>query len=934
MELRIIYSNARSIIGKINELKALAVEANPSIIAITEAWTNANIDNSFLEILGYKLVIRKDRSDTSDGKGGGILVYAKKEIDCHEIDSPLDVIQLASLRIRVEDNNFDLHVVYRPPKCSDENNVKLNDFIKGVRPNTILIGDFNYPDVDWELMSCNLGPGADFIDAVCESYLTQHVEFATHERGNILDLVLSNIPNRVQSVSEHGKIGNSDHFVICAEIEAAVPAAPPKRTTWNYAKAKFADMRNELLSKRWNDLMCNDVNLDWMVFKEIFFECCNKFIPKKSVRESIRPAWLKQDTLRLVRQKRAAWKRYRLSQNQEDFASFKELEKRVKKAVKNSKHNYERKIAKNAKSNPKQFYAYLNTKKQNRVHLGPIKDESGELQYEDLAKAQILNNHYSKVFTTESDELPDICPQIECQVMPEINFARSEIEDILKQLKDTGSSGPDEINQKILKTVAAEVSLPLALLFAKSMRLSNIPDDWKNANVIPIFKKGSKVEPGNYRPISLTSVVVKVMERLLKERIIKHLLSNNLMKPSQHGFLPKRSTTTNLVTYIDFLTNELDKGQPVDVLYLDFAKAFDKVPHKRLIQKLKWYRLDMKVIQWIEAWLRDRKQRVIVNGVPSDWADVISSVIQGSVLGPILFTIYINDVDICLHPHVGFISKFADDTKVAKVINDESSAFEMQAIINNLGNWSRQWEMKFNLEKCCILHFGFNNQKYQYTMNGAVLQSESQQKDLGIIITDSCKPSEQCAAAAKKANQVLGRINRAFSCYTKDIMLQIYKVFVRPHLEYAVSAWSPWLKKDIEALEKIQRRATRRVSDIRGNYPERLEQLDLTTLEERRSRGDAIETYKYLHRIWNIDSSALFTLVDPERPLTRQQQSFMPLIVPRARLDIRKYAFSVRSAKLWNEIPSETREASSLNIFKNMYDRNDHNSSQSNDSFD
>ena len=237
------------------------------------------------------------------------------------------------------------------------------------------------------------------------------------------------------------------------------------------------------------------------------------------------------------------------------------------------------------------------------------------------------------------------------------------------------------------------------------------------------------------------------------------------MKSSQHGFLPKRSTTTNLVTYTDFLTNELDKGHPVDVLYLDFAKAFDKVPHKRLIQKLKWYRLDMKLIQWIEAWLRDRKQRVIVNGVPSEWADVISSVIQGSVLGPILFTIYINDVDICLHPHVGFISKFADDTKVAKVVKDDSAAFEMQAIINNLGNWSRQWEMKFNLEKCCILHFGFNNQKFQYTMNGAVLQSESQQKDLGIIITDSCKPSDQCAAAAKKANQVLGRINRAFSCY-------------------------------------------------------------------------------------------------------------------------------------------------------------------------
>ena len=332
--------------------------------------------------------------------------------------------------------------------------------------------------------------------------------------------------------------------------------------------------------------------------------------------------------------------------------------------------------------------------------------------------------------------------------------------------------------------MAKEISLPLALLFNKSMHSSKVPADWKNANVIPIYKKGSKVEPANYRPISLTSVIVKVMERTLKERMMNHLLTNNLIKASQHGFLPKKSTATNLVAYLDYVSKELDKGQPVDVLYLDFAKAFDKVPHKRLIQKLKWYKLNIKLVKWIEAWLFERKQRVIVNGVPSDWIDVISSVVQGSVLGPILFTIYINDIDMCLQQYEGFISKFADDTKLAKVVNNECSALEMQVIIKNLEDWSSKWGMKFNVEKCSFLHFGFNNQKFQYSMNGNAVSSEPQQRDLGIIISDSCNPSDQCAAAAKKANQVLGRINRAFTCYTKDIMLQIYKVFVRPHLEY------------------------------------------------------------------------------------------------------------------------------------------------------
>ena len=221
------------------------------------------------------------------------------------------------------------------------------------------------------------------------------------------------------------------------------------------------------------------------------------------------------------------------------------------------------------------------------------------------------------------------------------------------------------------------------------------------------------------------------------------------------------------------------------------------MPHKRLIQKLKCLNVNFELVKWIEAWLSDRKQRVIVNGVASDCVDVVSSVVQGSVLGPILFTIYINDIDECLQQYDGFISKFADDTKVAKVVNDSNAALEMQSIVTGLQSWSHTWGMKFNVDKCCILHFGNRNPNFQYKMNEAIIPTEIIQKDLGVLISDSCQPSEHCAMAAKKANQVIGRINRSFSCYTKDIMLQIYKVFMRPH---AVSAWSPWLRKDIHTL--------------------------------------------------------------------------------------------------------------------------------------
>ena len=351
--------------------------------------------------------------------------------------------------------------------------------------------------------------------------------------------------------------------------------------------------------------------------------------------------------------------------------------------------------------------------------------------------------------------------------------------------------------------MAEEVCEPLSLLFNKSMRSGAVPEDWKKVNVVPVYKSGSKKEPSNYCPITLTSVIVRIMERIIKQKMLLHMKTNKLINPSQHGFLPKKSTSTNLVAYLDYITKKLDEDQPVDVLYLDFSKAFDVVPHQRLIQKLKCYNFSSEVIAWIAAWLKNRKQRVQVNGEYSQWRDVISSVVQGSVLGPILFVIYINDIDTCISETEGIMPKFADDTKVAKVVKDEQSAKEMQEVINKLESWSDKWGMHFNVKKCCIVHFGQKNAKHVYKMNGQALESVSVQRDLGVSITNNCLPGNQCALAAKKANQVLGQINRSFSVKTKDVMLQIYKVFVRPHLEYAATAWSPWLKNDIDALEKI-----------------------------------------------------------------------------------------------------------------------------------
>ena len=238
------------------------------------------------------------------------------------------------------------------------------------------------------------------------------------------------------------------------------------------------------------------------------------------------------------------------------------------------------------------------------------------------------------------------------------------------------------------------------------MEEGGVPAIWRLVNVCPIFKKGAKGDPANYRPVSLTCVVGKVMESILRDRIVEHLERNSLIRPSQHGFMAGRSTATNLLVYMEALTKLMDESHAVDVLYLDFAKAFDKVPHRRLLEKCRGLGLDGKVLEWVRVWLEGRKQRVVLNGEASEWADVLSGVPQGSVLGPTLFLIFINDIDRAMDVTSSVLLKFADDTKVARVVESQEQQAELQKTIDRLVEWSGEWQMLFNSDKCHILHLG------------------------------------------------------------------------------------------------------------------------------------------------------------------------------------------------------------------------------------
>ena len=508
------------------------------------------------------------------------------------------------------------------------------------------------------------------------------------------------------------------------------------------------------------------------------------------------------------------WRVYRRTGNDASYKNYKEALNQATTEIRNSNRSYEKKLAGNIKYDSKSFYAYVRSKQKVQNKVGPLEDSAGNIVSDGLLMAENLNQFFSSVFTLEEvGSLP----------IPETKFKKTEADDYLgmlvvtpemvankiKAMKDNKSPGVDGIPPKLLLETVEQISIPLAKVFNLSLNEGVVPFEWKEANIIPLFKKGSRNKVENYRPVSLTSVICKLLEKLIKDHMADFLVKHKLINPSQHGFLKARSCLTNMLCFFEDVTKWIDEGSPVDIIYLDFQKAFDKVPHQRLLLKLKSHGMGEGIIRWIEKWLTtDRRQRVVVEGEASNWKSVQSGVPQGSVLGHLQFLIYINDLDDDITSKV---LKFADDTKLFRKIKQNGDYEHLQDDLDKLIKWSEKWQMLFNFSKCKCLHTGHRNEDVHYTMGGRVLSTTTTEKDLGVIISADMKVSEQCAKAASKGNQMLGLIRRTITYKEKELILPLYKTIVRPHLEYCIQAWRPYHKKDIDILERVQRRATKMI---------------------------------------------------------------------------------------------------------------------------
>lgn len=713
-----LYTNARSVVNKRDELELYLTEEKPDIVAITETWLNNDIEDSELNAAGYA-VVRKDREKGDKTKGGGVLILVKTE---HVVTTRSDIRgdkfeESVWCNVGSGANKILIGCCYRAPNSGQESDKDLIELLKVVsQENVVVMGDFNFPDIKWNCEE-QLDDSHFFLKCLNDNFMHQKVTKAT--RGdNILDLILVTNENIVEDIKIGEPLACSDHNILRFDIKInGEKRCRAKRVIYDYFKADYSHIRHQVRERNRarQEIESDDVETAWEEFKSVLTSIRDKDI-KQRVAKNGNCCWMTRKVIQMRRAKVKAWRKYRDSNgNAQMYNDYKAKLTTANKAVREAKKDFERKLAQDIKKNSKSFFKYVNGKRNVGNPVGPIRDEGGDLETEDGRCANILNNYFGKVFTREDCiSIPEPVKYFKENIEEELKVFDITVDEVEKKLADLNvnkSPGSDGLHPKLLFELRKEIAMPLTSIYNKSIKQGIVPGDWKYAEVTPIFKKGNKNEVSNYRPVSLTSISCKVLESLIKDRIVIHCEKFKLIRDSQHGFVKGKSCLTNLIDFFEEVTKELDNGKSVDVIYLDFAKAFDKVPHKRLLKKIEAHGIGGKLLGWIENWLTGRTQAVRLNGTLSEIVDVISGVPQGSVLGPLLFTIFINDIDEGI---LSKLNKFADDSKLCRGIQNNEDRDLLSLDLEKLYKWSVDWQMMFNVDKCVVVHLGNNNEQEKY----------------------------------------------------------------------------------------------------------------------------------------------------------------------------------------------------------------------------
>lgn len=921
-----------SIINKLSMLSDLLVEHSLDLFGVAETWLLPDVPDSFVSISQYNIV----RADTQcNTRKHGVCIYIKNSLNF----VPLEVNCTNTCAIYLLDLNLYVVIVYRPPSNSNSENLALVDFLLDFCPTkeVLLMGDFNLPNILWRLsepMSASYPPlHQQFVDCFLSLGLYQWVKSPTFiHSGSTLDLILTSEDDRVGDVETLPNLPSCGHCPLILQYYFQtgrhITSFHQVKHAWH--RGKYIRINSLLQDIDW-EFEFTDCSCDQMFSKlrAVLSSLTNLYVPVAHGRASHHcprpPASLKA-------RRKNAWIKYKSSRTTfgrnsqiaiADLDHFNAINNRFRNYHIYAQIDYESSLSSKVKSAPKLIHQYIRSKKVGAPSVGPLKSNSGRLTADCGEMAELFATKFSQVYTTHelSAPLPHqrLAPG---EILTNIDISIDDVRNVISSLESDSSMGPDGIHPCLLKSCTNLIS-PLHMIFKQSLREGRLPANWKRSTIVPIFKKGSRHIPLNYRPISLTSVCCKSLEKLIAKGLYEYLESHNALSSDQFGFRRGRTVDDQLLLVYNDVTSWVDSGYVVDIVLFDFSKAFDVVCHTTLVTKLKQLGIGGRLLDWISDFLIGRSMSVSVSGISSTPRPVHSGVPQGSVLGPLLFLIYVNYIPSYIKTKCKF---FADDLKLYMKIRHDNSlpqAQDLSAVqrdIDSVHRVASSWGLNFNPAKCALLrcHRGTVDWlaagalQYYHLENSDLNLTESH-KDLGILIDNSLKFHAHIKTTVGKTAGLATNLLRTTHCRSAEFMMTIFKTHIRPVLEFGSPVWNTGYIGDLKLLESVQRRWTKHIDGLSDqSYADRLKTLNLYSVQGRLLRADLIKCWKIFNNASSISPQDLFCA--NALSITRGHRH--KIAKPHTSTECRRRFFSVRVIDHWNTLPDSVVSASSVNAFK------------------
>ena len=713
------------------------------------------------------------------------------------------------------------------------------------------------------MVQCPIGdPAVDIAQALGYLKLYQHNKIP-NDRNVLLDLIFSNVRELDVIRASDPLLDPSLHHIgyecLLHHVgESGSSSLAYEEFFYDFSNGDYFELNNFLASIDWNDcLRGKDINIATNMLYDILSTGIAYFVPLKKFRTSTFPKWFSPELKRLTMEKKIVHSLYIESMSDCHYTRFSTLRAQCKTLAVICFNQYLRGIDLGLQNNPKSFWKYISDKRS--CHSLPnsmfYKQDSATSAQE---IADLFKEFFSTVYNNSSGTQLVVPTNDTDNTSACINLCRVTMTEIFEgiiSLPNKLTTGPDGIPNILLKKCICTIVIPLSMLFNLSIETCSFPDAWKESFIVPIFKSGQRENIENYRSICIQSAIPKLFDSLVAKQL--SWLCNGLISESQHGFCKNKSTETNLVCYQSGLIPHLENRKQVDAIYTDFSKAFDRVDHQILLNKLTALGFHFRFVEWLKNFSSGRSQRVRVGGHLSDVISVGSGVAQGGHTSPILFNIFVNDITKCFAYSSCLL--FADDLKFWRVVETREDQELLQADLDRLAEWCNLNKLYLNVKKCGFISFTRKVRRIDttYIIENTPLKYVSSVRDLGVILDEKLSFIEHINTISIKASKLLGFVTRNCTKFSVNATRLVYCSLVRSILEYCSVVWSPYYCGHIDTLERIQHRFLRHCAFrlhcviVDHNYGPLEQQLALPQLRKRRDISGAIFVYRIIHYLIN-----------------------------------------------------------------------------------